>query len=131
MLNQIVFPDTKLGSDVLMQENPDFYELIYNLGGNSTAQLSVFVGLYQFNPDLEITQLNYLNSLIQNNTQNYLNKVADLPLNCFDYQIAIRDWNISYIAIRDFTQVPRFSVDPMFTLVFKNDQVAIFKITKS
>lgn len=131
MLNQIVFPNMQLGNDVLMQQNPDFYDLVYNLGGNSSAQVSFFVGLSQFKSDLEITQLNYLNSLMQNNTQKYLNKITDLPLNCFDYKTAIQQLNISYIAIRDFTQIPRFSDDPMFSLVFKNDRVAIFKIMKS
>jgi hypothetical protein len=130
-LSQIVFPEGKLGSDVLMQENPDFYELIYNLQGKSTAEISFFVGLCQFNPDSEINQVDYWNSLIENNSKNYLDKISDLPLNCFDYQAAIRDWNISYIVIRDFESIPRFSDDPMFALVFKNDQVAIFKIIKS
>jgi hypothetical protein len=129
-LSQVVLPEGKLGSDVLMQENPDFYELIYNLQGNSTAEISFFVGLCQFNPDFE-NQVDYWNSLIENNSKSYLDKISDLPLNCFDYQAAIRDWNISYIVIRDFESIPRFSDDPMFALVFKNDQVAIFKIIKS
>ena len=130
-LSQIVFPEGKLGSDVLMQQTPDFYELIYNLQGKSTAEISFFVGLSQFNPDFETNQADYWNSLIENNSQSYLDKISDLPLNCFDYQAAIRDWKISYIAIRDFDSIPRFTDDPMFTLVFKNDQVAIFKIIES
>ena len=129
-LNQIVFPDNILGNDVTMQENPDAYELIYNLEGNSTAKASFFVGLKQFNPDFEITQPDYVNSLIENTTQNYLTKISDLPLTCIDYQVAIQQWNISYIAIRDLSQIPRFSDDPFFSLVFKNDQVAIFKVAK-
>jgi hypothetical protein len=54
LLDQLVFPDAQLGSTVLMQENPDFYELIYNLQGNQTSTASFFVGLCQFNPDLEL-----------------------------------------------------------------------------
>ena len=130
-LSQIVFPERKLGSDVVMQENPASYELIYNLQGNSTSEISFFVGICQFNPDTETDQANYYNNLIENNSKNYLDKISDLPLNCFDYQTAMRDWNISYIAVRDFDSIPRFSDDPMFALVFKNDQVAIFKIIKS
>jgi hypothetical protein len=128
MVNQFVFPNLQLGKDAFMQQNPDSYELVYNLGGNSTANVNFFVGLCQFNPDLELTELNYLNSFIENNTQNYFNKTVDLPLSCFDYRAAIKQWNISYIAVRDATQIPRFTNDPTFSLAFKNDEVAIFKI---
>jgi hypothetical protein len=131
LMNQLVFPGMQLGIDVLMQQNADNYELVYNLQGNSTSHASFFVGLSQLNPDLEANQPNYLNSFIVNNTQNYLKRTGNLPLNCFDYQEAIQKWNISYIAIRDFTQLPRFSDDPLFSLAFKNDRVAIFKIAKS
>ena len=32
MVNQIVLPDNQLGNDVKLQENPDNYELVCNLG---------------------------------------------------------------------------------------------------
>jgi hypothetical protein len=131
-VNQIVFPQGGLGSDVVMQQNPDSYELSYNLQGNSTSKISFFVGLCQFSPVSDSNQTpDYWNSLIENNSKTYLDKTSNLPLNCFDYQEAIQEWNISYIAVRDFSSIPRFSDDPMFTLVFKNDQVAIFKVIKS
>jgi hypothetical protein len=129
-LIQIVFPEEKLGSDVIMQQNPASYELINNLQGNSTSKIRFFVGLCQFNPDTEANQANYYNNLIENNTKNYLDMTSDLPLNCFDYQAAIREWNISYIIIRDFDSLKRFNGDPTFSLVFKNTQVSIFKVIK-
>jgi hypothetical protein len=129
-VNQIVFPDAQLGSDVMMQENPDFYQLIYNLKGNSTAQASFFVGLCPFKADSENNQTDSWNNLIENNSKTYLNTVSNLPLNCFDYQAALHAWNISYVALRDFDAISRFSNDPAFTLVFKNSQVAIFKVVK-
>ncbi len=130
-LNQLIFPEAKLGTNVTMQENADFYELIYNLQGKSRVKVSFFVGLCQFETDFEVQQVDYLNSLMENNTQSYLTKKTDLPLNYFDYQAAIRKWNISYVAIRDFQSLPRFSEDPMFDLAFKNSKVAIFKVTSS
>ena len=125
--SQIIFPEEKLGSNVRMQENPDFYELIFNLEGKSTAELSFFVGLCQFNPDYATTQADYWSSLIENNSKSYFDKIANLPLDFFDYQAAIREWKVSYIVIRDFESIPRFAEDPSFSLVFKNNQVAIFK----
>ena len=89
------------------------------------------MGLCPFNVDVESNQAEYWNSLIETNSKTYLNLVSDSPLNCFDYQEAISQWNISYIVIRDFASIPRFSDDPTFTLVFKNEEVSIFKVTKT
>ena len=57
-LTQIVFPETQPANDVVMQENPDFYQLICNLHGNSTAQTSFFVGLIPYTDNLETNQTN-------------------------------------------------------------------------
>ncbi len=129
-VNQLVFPSGELGNNVVMEQNPNSYELSYNLQGNATSKISFFVGLSQFNSQSDSNQTNYWSNLVDNNTKTYLDKTSNQPLNCFDYQTAIKNWNISYIAMRDFTQIPRFSDDPMFTLVFKNSQVAIYKVTK-
>jgi hypothetical protein len=40
------------------------------------------------------------------------------------------DWNISYIACRDSEIIPKFSKDPTFSLVFINNDVAIFMVKK-
>ncbi len=129
-VNQIVFPSGELGNNVIMEQNSNSYQLSYNLQGNATSTISFFVGLCQFNVQADINQTNW-NNLIDNNSKKYLDKTSNQPLNYFDYQTAIKDWKISYIAIRDLKQIPRFSDDPMFTLVFKNDQAAVFKVNKS
>ena len=46
----------------------------------------------------------------------------------FDYQIAMKYYNISYIATRVSDLNPKFADDPNFNLVFINDKVAIFKV---
>ncbi len=130
-ITQIVFPSGELGSDVVMQQNPSSYELIYNLQGNASSRVGFYVGLSQYNPEASSNQPSFWYSLIENNSKTFLAKTSNLPLNCFDYQQAISQWNISYIAVRDFSQIPRFTDNPMFTLVFKNSQVAIFKVNKS
>ena len=130
VLNQIVFPQSQLGNDVSMQENPNAYELICNLEGNSTAQVNFFVGLSQFNPDYEITQTSYLNNLIQNNTATYRDSISDLPLNCFEYKQPYNNGTYHTLLSEIPTRLHAFADDPMFTLAFKNDQVAIFKTVK-
>ena len=57
MVNQIVLPDNQLGNDVKLQENPDNYELVYNLGGNSAAVASFYVGLCPFDRRYKQTRL--------------------------------------------------------------------------
>jgi hypothetical protein len=42
----------------------------------------------------------------------------------------VNDWNISYIACRDFELLPKFANDPVFSLVFINNDVAIFMVKK-
>jgi hypothetical protein len=131
LVNQIVFPENQLGNDVMLQENPDFYELICNLGGQSTVRFSFFVGLCPFEADSDNPQADYYNSLIENNSKTYLDTVLDTPINCFDYKEAIREWNISYVVLRNFEAVPRFSNDPAFELAFRNSEVVIFRVVRT
>jgi hypothetical protein len=53
-----------------------------------------------------------------------------LPLDIFDYQKAVNDWNISYVVCRDSEIIPKFAGDPAFSLVFINNDVAIFMVKK-
>jgi len=127
---QIIFPDDLLSGEVQMQQDPDFYELIFNLNGNSTAEASFFVGNCQFNSDYSVTQADYWNSLLENNSRSYFERVADLPIAYFDYQTALRQWNVSYVVLRDSESAARFLDDPLFSLVYRNSQVSVFKVVK-
>ena len=46
----------------------------------------------------------------------------------FDYKEALQANQISYVANRDFGVNPKFADDPLFSLVFINNEVAIFKV---
>ncbi len=126
-LTQIIFPESTLGKDVFMQENPDNYELVFNLKGRPNVEVSFFVGFSQ-NSQIRNDEDNLISDLIEEKSRTYLTKISDLPLTYFDYRAAIRDWKVSYVAIRDFDSIQRFTDDPLFSLVFKNDKVAVFKV---
>ncbi len=128
---QLIFPQEQLGNVVAFQRNHDFYELVYNLGGKSSVEINFFMGRCQFDSDYATIQTNYWDSLIKNNSKTYLDQTSNLPLNYFDYRAAIREWNISFILVRDLETVPRFAEDSTFTLAFRNSEVAIFKVIKS
>jgi hypothetical protein len=49
-------------------------------------------------------------------------------MDTFDYQAALQQYSVSYIANRDFELNPKFANDPKFNLVFINTKVAIFKV---
>jgi len=131
MVNQIVFPQNQLGNDVILQENPDFYEVVCNLGGQSKVEFSFFVGLCPYEATLDNPQIDFYNSLIEYNTKTYRNTVGDLPINYFDYKEAVEKWNIDYIVLRDTQDVNRFLNDPMFELIFKNSETTIFRVIKA
>jgi hypothetical protein len=131
VLSQIIFPEDTLGTSVLMRENPDSYELVYHLEGNSTAQIRFFIGLSQIQPYDANVQTSYLQELISNNTQTYLFETSDLPLTFFDYKTEIQEWNVSYVIARDKETILRLSNESLFSLVFRNIEVSIFKVKQN
>jgi hypothetical protein len=129
--SQIIFTENQpQTAKVYTSENPSSLELFYNLNGTSAPRIEMFVGVFQIPivyPD-EKTQTDYVLSLMANNTQSYMDKVADYPLNTFNYQTFLSSWNVSYVICRDPQLVPRFVNDPHYSLVFHNSEVSIFQV---
>ena len=71
---------------------------------------------------------NYINGLLDENVHTYQNIVDDLPLGIFNYKAALQEWNVSYIACRETDVLPKFMLDPAFSTVFINNEVAVFKV---
>jgi hypothetical protein len=117
---------------IVTQVFKDPLEMLFNLNSQSETKINFYVGVFEY-PNLcssSATQAG-LQELFKNNTKSYANKIAEFPLDVFDYQQAILNLNASYIIIRDYSQISRFAKDPMFTLLFINKEVAIFQIHKS
>ncbi len=130
---QLIFTENQPQTSIFTSENPGSLELLYNLEGNSSTRIEMFIGVFQIPysyPEPE-NQAEYLSNLISNNTQFYANKITDLPLDVFSYQDFLYDWNISYVVLRDPEVVARFRSDPVFSLVFANDAVTIFKVNSA
>jgi hypothetical protein len=128
VLSQIILPENQLGSDVVLRENPNSYELVFSLDGKNTVQVQFYVGLCPIPADAESDALQ---GLVANNTKTYLTAISDLPLDYFDYKATIEEWNVSYIVARDSDAISRLANDSLFSLVFKNSEIAIFKVTKT
>ena len=123
--------------EIITPENPSGLEFRYNLHGDAFAQIQLFVSAFSVSDlqsiyqDVVIWENPYLNELMTNNTKTYLNPVGDSSIEVFDYRKALGDWNISYVACRDSAILPKFSRDPIFSTVFINTEVAVFKVKSS
>jgi hypothetical protein len=128
--SQIVFPNSNFGSDALISQNPDSYDIVYYLGGNSAATISFYVGLTPlqlYSPD-GYTIEDYWNILLENSSETYLDKTVTKSIISFDYKVALQANDISYVVLTNIDSVTRFSEDSTFQLVFRNNEVEIFRV---
>lgn len=132
---QLIFNEEQPDVEIVNGENPCILGLLYNLQGESKGEIQISVSAYSvtddplFYQDPE-TKADYFNKIINDNLNSSQEQVSDLPLDVFNYQKSMNDWNISYIACRDSELIPKFANDPAFSLVFINNDVAIFMAKK-
>ncbi len=133
---QLIFDKEQPSVDLINPDNPCIFTLDYNLQGKAKAEIQMAVTAYSVSDKLEIYQSQerkdqYFNKVITYNLNSYTKQNPDSPsLDVFGYQKAMSDWNISYVACRDFEVLPKFVNDSAFSLVFINDEVAIFTVKK-
>ncbi len=137
VMGQLLFTKEQPQNKVITEENPAALEMTYILDGKSNAELKFSVGVYQFKAENLTANsptkswLEYGQELLAKNTKPYMNKVPDLQLDVFNYQQALIDQKVSYVAVRDSDSIPRFAKDRLFSLVFINNEVAIFQVRKN
>jgi hypothetical protein len=132
---QLIFSKEQPEVEEINDENPCILELLYNLQGESKSEIQILLTAYSVTDDPDFyqdseTTVEYFNTLMTENLDSAQEQSSDMVLDIFDYQQAMKDWNISYIACRDSEILPKFVNDPAFSLVFINDEVAIFTVEK-
>ena len=132
---QFIFNDDQPELEIVNGDNPCILSLLYNLQGKSQGEIQLSVSAYSVTDDLRFyqdpaTTADYFSKIITDNLNSSQEPISNLPIDVFDYRKALNDWNISYIACRDFDVLPKFTNDPSFSLVFINDEVAIFMVKK-
>jgi hypothetical protein len=136
VFSQLIFNKEEPHFDLANPENPCLFVLEYNLQGRNRVEIQMAISAYSVSDNLEIyksleRKSQYFNDIITNHLNSYKERVIDPPaLEVFDYKTAMGSWNISYIACRDHEILPKFVNDPAFSLVFINDEVAIFTVEK-
>jgi hypothetical protein len=140
-IGQVVFTNQQPRPDyIFTPKNIQQYspiDIIFSLNSKKNAEFSYSMGVYQYSDD-QAKEFSF-EELVRQNTQTYLEELqtivpppkAETSFYVFNYQKAIVDWNVSYLAVRDFEQVPKFAKDPLLNLVFINSEVAIFKVNGS
>ena len=123
---QIIFTGAQ---PTVTQVSEGLIQMFFNLNSQNEAQINFYVSVFEY-PDLHTSSEAQagLNESFMNNSRSYADNVAEFPLDVFDYSQAIATLNASYIVVRDFSQVARFAKDRTFSLVFVNEEVAIFEI---
>ncbi len=126
-VGQLVFEENQPQVKAFNSQNPCITQLSYNLQGKSSAEIQIFVGIYPVTEN-EILNTNSLNQTLISDAQNAQKPDVSLPLTTFDYKAELQANSVSYIANRDFGVNTKFADDPEFSLVFINNEVAIFKV---
>ena len=135
VLGQLIFAERQPNVNVITSENPSGLELLYNLEGRSKVNIQLLVGVFSVSNDPAVyqdpdTKNAYLNKILTDNIGSSQEKIADMPLEVFNYKTALERFNISYVACRKSDLFPKFANDPAFSLVFINDDVAIFLVKR-
>ena len=123
---------------LITNQNPSGLGFYYNLHGDSSAEIQLFVSAFSVSDTQSLyentvpSENPYLNNILDENVKEYLNPQKDgdskLSLDFFDYRKALFDWRISFIACRDSSVMKKFLDDPIFSRVFINHEVAVFKV---
>lgn len=127
---------------VVSDEITTTIDLLYCLEGKSRGNIEILVSAYSAtnNPDI-YSNPNVMNSffvdIMTNNLQTKIveehKDISDdkKTIFLFDYYSDMKNYDVSYIACRDTELQPKFFLDPAFSLVFINKEVAIFRVNSN
>jgi len=115
------------------EENPAALGATYVFNGNNSLYLDFSVGVFTYfeNPDKNLPlsqQMAYFQDMVNQHAKNYDYDYGGSTMEVFDYEQGISSQQIDYIALRNSDSINRFARDPMFSLVFINNDVAIFQV---
>jgi hypothetical protein len=125
---QVIFEGKTPVTKLFTTENPTCIELFYNVENTRKMEIKIVVGGFE----VEKVQGRYIQSLLSNMTNLWFMKEENATsINIFDYREVIRQKGISFFAFkRKEYPVEKFLNDPLFNLVFINDNIAIFEVRK-
>jgi len=134
---QLIFPTTPTRVKIL-PGSPSMVALTYSIDGSPQSQISIQSGAYSaLNDPQYYNEKTLMDNFFSKRMAENLNTAlqpSDTPgkqhnLTVFDYKTEIETRNINYIICTHTETVvkPKFQNDPLFSLVFINEEVAIYK----
>jgi Predicted integral membrane protein len=121
--SQIIFAKQQPNVTFVNSQDSCLLQLNYNLQANSSS-IQIFAGIIQLPPEETLQAPLTQTELIQK----ALTQSTSLPITTFDYQKALRDYNVSYVVNINPEINSKYSQDPYFHLVFQNDELSIYKV---
>lgn len=124
---QVIFEEKVPIIKNLAPENPYCLELFYSAENSKKAEIKMVVGGFE----VEKTDEKSIQTLAAKMTNSWSKKEENITthINVFDYREIIRQKEISFIAFkRKEYPTAKFLNDPVFNLVFANDNIVIFKV---
>jgi hypothetical protein len=130
---QLIFYGNKPDVSQTLNNPPPYnVNVQYALNGSSQAKIEFSATTYSVTDNLQFytdqaTIDKYFAPIIAANLAPQ-QLIGNSPITTFDYQTALKQYSISYIANRNTELNPKFAKDPTFSLVFINSEVAFFKV---
>ncbi len=109
-------------------------ELTYSLEGKSQGEIEILATAYsESNNEAYYSSPEargaYFTPILVANLANALEPIQDtVQLEVFNYSVELKARSVAFIACRDAEVNQKFRKDPLFSLVFINKEVAIFKV---
>ncbi len=135
---QLIFNLNQPATPIILENGTQHrIQLDYNLNGKPNSEIQISASAYSVSDDLNIyNNATAKNTFLGNQITENLNS-TQTPDNTkdweqiFNYQVEMQNYEVSYIACRNPEMFPKFLKDPLFNLVFINNEVAIFKVNNN
>jgi hypothetical protein len=129
---QLIFSDNQPNVTTKVVE-PLLIDLEYQLQSRNHGEIQILASAYSADNNPDIYQdaasiNNHFYPVIAANLKSTQTTANLYIKEAFDYQNMLQNYNVSYIACRVPEMYPKFLLDPTFSLVFINSEVAIFKV---
>ncbi len=122
---QVLFEENN-PDDITPRPNPSRVEMLYRFQWNRYMKIKFLVGVF----DAEDLNPEQVNSAYYENAEAPLETVSFDPIVTWNYLEMVEEYDISFVACRDYRIIPKFSGDPKFRLVFKGGNIVLFQVAK-
>jgi len=117
----------------IRNSSPLLLDLEYQLQNKSYGEIQILASAYSAdnNPDIykdTASIQTYFDPVIAANLKSTQTTTNTYIKEAFDYHNMLQNYNVSYVACRVPEMYPKFLLDPAFSLVFINSEVAIFRV---